>query len=251
MSYIYPSYPVADIWNYPTRTLTQTKFPFWSAIITQTQGSISVSASSWGVIDIQPPSNETWLLDILFSINFSLTTTLANVFSAVYCDYDGTTERIHGAMTYGSIGHAKLFVSRILTNTLYARLKGYNSATSAMTMYYGYSGFKLSEPKYSPKRVYDPPMWKRRPAVLPVELERVKDYVYEIYDHDAKNHRIAIIFEEDTPLAYDPVTNFPVERYTVYAFYDDLKKIADIIASDLKKTGYDKYVDILRKAKLI
>jgi hypothetical protein len=231
--------------------LVISKVPFWSAIITQTQGSISVPASSWGIVDIQPPSGETWLIDILFSINYSLTATTAKVSSAVYCDYDGATERIHGAMTYGAIGHASLFVSRILTNTLYARLKTYNGAGSAVPMYYGYSGFKLSQPQWRPLKSYNPSVWKRRPQVLPVVLDRIKDYVYEIYDHDVKDYRIAIVLEEDMPLAYDPNTNFPVERYTIYVFYDDLKGIADLISSDPKNTGYNKYIDILRKARLI
>jgi len=250
MSYIYPYVAgSSDIWNYPNRTLTQAKFPFWSAIIVQTGGSLSVSASSIAVLDIQPASGETWLIFLDGLLDYVL-----GGLEVQYASYDGTTEIIQTARrTGGSYGYlkAEINVIRVITNTLWARLKFMNSSSGALTGRYGYAGFKLSEPKFIPKRAYDPPVWKRRPQILPAELQNIKDYVWEIYNHNVEDYRTAIVFEENTPLAYDPNTGFPIERYTVYAFYDDLKKILSLIASDPKKTGYNKYIDILKKAGLI
>jgi hypothetical protein len=223
----------------------RTKFPFWSAIITQQAGSVSVPASSSAVVNIQPPAGETWFIDIAFTITY---TTSTAVFKIRYYDFDGTTARLHALheKTLGSF----LVITRILTNSLYAQLYAYNSESASQTMYYGYSGFKLSEPLYSPKRSNTVPKpWKRKPSLLsiPKDIMPLKDYIVDIYDHAIGDYRQAIILEEDTPLAYDPKTNFPVERLTVYVFVDDF--IDNILTPykagklDLVKSGWKKYFD--------
>jgi hypothetical protein len=244
----------ADVWTYATRELTQTKFPFWSSIITQVQGSVSVPAASNTYVNIQPPSGETWWANISSFTDNIISNQLK---SAGYADYDGTTIRFHTksgeGYDYGIYAHLPN-VSKILTNTLYASLYFYSA--SACTGYYGYSGFKLSQPLWSPKRVVNakPLPWKRpKTKHLPTGLEALDKYAFDIYDinPDKPNqYDLGIILEEDTPLAFDPATNFPVERLTAVV-QDDV--LADFIAkfkagaADPVATGYRKYLDRWKK----
>jgi len=236
----------SEVWNYPTRTLTQAKFPFWSAIIIQQAGSVSVPATSTATVNIQPPAGETWYIEIGFGIPLYSAVT----FKARYYDFDGTTARMHVPNEGNSYATGWLVISRILTNSLYAQLSIYNGASASNPAYYGYSGFKLSKPLYSPKRNNtDPKPWKQKPSLLPIprDIEPLSKYIVDIYDHSIGDYRQAIMLEEDTPLAQDPETGFPVERLTVYAFIDDF--INNILTPykagklDLVKSGWKKYFD--------
>ncbi|RLI46532.1 hypothetical protein DRO69_02810 [Candidatus Bathyarchaeota archaeon] len=231
----------ADVWSYSERTLTQTKFPFWSAIIEQTQGEVSVAAASTSYVNIQPPSGETWLL-------FIDATDAGSDTSTAYCDYDGSTRRIHTFMgSGGTCGRGSLV--KILTNSLYASLRLQNFSTASKTFYYGYSGFKLSKPIWKPRRLNtnDPP-WKRVPSQYPIpkEVEPLKKYIVDVYDHDLRKYRQAIICEEDTPLAVNE-KGFPVERLTVICFVNDfIERILKPYKEgtlDLKASGWKKYFD--------
>jgi hypothetical protein len=255
---IYPPVATAEgVWSYPTRLLTQTKFPFWSAIITQIEGSVSVPGSSAAYVNIQPPSGEVWLV----WIDFTFSGFLGYSSSITYYDYDGTTARIHRgfgqAVTANSnygyyLSSYGMGVVKILSNTLYARLGYQNSQSSASTGYYGYSGFKLSQPIWSPKRLSDNPgkPWKKPTTLtLPDPIKPLQKYACEMLGLDParpEEYTLGVILEEDTPLALDPATGFPVERLTVVAKADDL---ADIISGikagmlDPITTGYKKYLD--------
>jgi hypothetical protein len=143
-----------------------------------------------------------------------------------------------------------LSVSRILTNTLYGRIEG--SSGNADTLDYGYSGFKLSQPLWSPKRLSNNPAkpWKKPTTLsVPSVISPLQKYAYEILGLDPtkpEDHVLGIILEEDTPLAIDPATNFPVERLTAVVKADVL---ADFImkfkakTADPITTGYRKYLD--------
>jgi hypothetical protein len=240
---------VEDIWGYPTRTLTQPKFPFWSAIITQQAGSVPVPASATVYVTIQPPTGETWLIDLIYSSDAT------NMFY-IYSDFDGVTARDHGyvsATTY--TGATYLELTRILTNSLYARLGFMNAGIVNRVGVYGYSGFKLSKPLYSLARDIsnpDPPRpWKRPPSKPPPpEIAPLRRYAYDIsFINTAtgvEEYDTAIILEENTPLATDPDTNQPVELLTVVV---RASVLADMIRKfktgelDPVKTGYKKYVD--------
>jgi len=239
-----------QIWGYATRTLTQAKFPFWSAIITQTQGQVTVAANNFGYVYIQPPAGETWLVYIDYILN-----NMTSGNECQYHDYDGTTARLHTICdvggTYG-IRTPFLSIVKILTNSLYARLSYYNASTSSQYGFYGYSGFKLSEPKWTSKRLNDPPAqpWKKPTSLsLPSPLAPLQKYAAEILGLDPtrpNDYALGVILEEDTPLATDPATGFPVERLTAVVKADVLAgfiakfkaKTADPVA-----TGYRKYLD--------
>jgi hypothetical protein len=177
------------------------------------------------------------------------------IYQQQYSDFNGTTARIHADnfinQTYENM--KSLIMSRILTNTLYARI-GWNVPGSiAYTGYYGYSGFKLSQPHWSPRRLssaVDPKPFKRATNLpLPDPLKALDKYKVELLGLDPArpdDYALGIILEEDTPLAIDPDTNFPVERYSAYVKADVL---ADLVAkfktgaADPVKAGYRKYLD--------
>jgi hypothetical protein len=96
----------------------------------------------------------------------------------------------------------------------------------------------------------DPQPWKKMASSpLPTALSALSKYAYNILGIDPakpNEYSLGIILEEDTPLAVDPKTNFPVERLTVVVKADVL---ADLIAkfkagtADPVATGYRKYLD--------
>jgi hypothetical protein len=226
------------------------KVPFWSAIITQTHGSVSVPANATVYVDVQPPSNETWLVDFLFGMDWGGTYT----HYVGYWDYNGAVRSMHARSRTHYISGAGLpalvpiCVNRILTNSLYGSLEFY--CGTATTGYYGYSGFKLSKPLWAPKPVDDPEVWKKaKTTSLPSALSVLDKYAWDIYGLDPSkpnDYALGVILEEDTPLAVDPATNFPVERYTAVVKADVL---ADLIAKFKAKTanpvatGYVKYLN--------
>jgi len=247
MGYTPPPLTAAQVWIYATRTLTQTQFPFWSAIITQTQGSVSIPAGSSGTIEIQPASGETWLVWLDFVIGSDDSGSYI-----YYKDYDGATARSHiiriTGGTYGDT-YPHLGVQKILTNTLYAQLLAYNASATAHTLSYGYSGFKLSKPHWRPERLNqtnDPP-WKRAlTQALPSNIAVLEPYACEVYMEDVGDYVPVIILEEDTVLATDPITGFPVERLTVLVEADWLSTNLTTIKNDAAATdsmGYKKYLD--------
>jgi len=199
--------------------------PFWSAIITQAYGSVSVPATADTYVYIQPPVGETWWIQIGFWVDY---------YSGyvTYFDYDGTVRRIHVrdrvTNTYGKV-RPNLVLERIITNSLYASLHFYSwSATSGT---YGYSGFKLSKPLWSPERLHnpDPKAWKRELTKrLPSEIASLEPYACEVYYEEKRDYVPVIMLEEDTKLAIDPATKFPVERLTVLVTSEVLLKILNI-----------------------
>jgi hypothetical protein len=231
--------PAAKVWSYATRTLTQAQFPFWSAIIGQTQGSANISPGSETYVNIQPPSGETWLVDLLFSTYSTSVSTYVE-----YFDYDGSTARRHGRFV-GSAA-ACISVTRILTNSRYARLGGYNNSGTD-TLYYGYSGFKLSQPLWSPKRAGGEPAlpFKRKTAFdIPPEVKPLEKYICDILM--GEKYTQAIILEEDTPLATD-AKGFPVETLSAYAVVERFIELMPQIKAEPVETGYKGYLDKWRE----
>jgi len=231
--------------------LAVAKVPFWSAVITQTRGSITVLNNTVGYVDIQPPPGETWWVFIVLSWakkeagSYSIT---------YYYDYDGTNARLHAfsAQYHYGIVFVPLYVARILTNSLYARLGFYNyTGTTYSDGCYGYSGFKLSRPLWSPRRVNDSAKPFKLKTDLPLPdpikpLDKYKCLILGINPDKPDDYDLAIILEEDTPLAVDPNTGFPVERYSAYV---SATALADLILKfkrgelDPVKAGYKKYLD--------
>jgi len=214
---------------------------------------VTVSAGSTVEVDIQPPPGETWLIEIALAL-----TNVDGKQQVWYKDYDGSTYHTHVASYIGeNYGYGECFphlaVSRVLTNTLYARIGFKNQSPSgyAGAGTYGYSGFKLSKPLWSPRRLSsnpDPKPWKRKPTAfkIPPEVEALADHIADIYDYERGGYRQAIILEENTPLAVDPKTNFPVERLTAYCFVDDfinaVLKPLKAGTLNLERSGWRKYL---------
>jgi len=225
------------------------KFPFWSAIITQTYGNVPVGVSSSVTVDIQPPAGETWLIWLDSWINAN-----AAGSKVVYVQYDGShtyvVTYVETGGTYGDrIPHYG--VLKVLTNSLYAQLSFTNTSAAGVSGCYGYSGFKLSQPLWAPKPLKSlaQPFKKPTAQSLPSPLAPLQKYAAEILGLDPakpNEYALGIILEEDTPLAVDEKTGFPVERLTAVVKADVL---ADFIAkfkaktADPVATGYRKYLD--------
>jgi len=231
--------------------------PFWSAVIPQVMGEVSVPSDTVTVVVIQPPAGETWLVSIDFSmyVGKGFTNYLG------YSDYDGTTARLHKilsryATTNYDYGHYFYFQSlnvlKVLTNSLYARLVYFQTSGVSVTGRYGYSGFKLSQPLWKPRRMHNPDPskpWERpKTKPLPSEIKALDKYAVELLGIDIERpneYDLAIILEEDTKLAVDEA-GFPVERLTACVKADIL---ADYISkfktgeADPVATGYRKYLD--------
>jgi hypothetical protein len=135
---------------------------------------------------------------------------------------------------------------------LYSITQLANPSSSSVNGYAGYSGFKLSQPLWTPKRLVnvEAPVWKRpKTSSLPSALAALDKYAWDILGVDPSkpnDYSLCVMLEEDTPLAVDPATNFPVERFTAVVKADVL---ADFIAkfqaktADPVTTGYRKYLD--------
>ena len=238
-----------QIWGYATRTLTQAKFPFWSAIITQTGGTLVVAAGTINYVNIQPAAGETWLVWLDAKVDSE-----AAAAYLTYFRYDGTTRsEEYWFFTRGSYGDVRphIAVAKILTNSLYGSIGFYNPESIGQTLYYGYSGFKLSQPLWTPKRLNDPVAqpWKKPTSLsLPSPLAPLQKYAAEILGLDParpNEYVLGVILEEDTPLAVDEKTGFPVERLTAVVKADVLANyIAKFKAktADPVATGYARYI---------
>lgn len=245
-----PALTAGDVWGYPTRTLTTTQFPFWRAIITQVAGSISIPAGAIGTVDVHPPSGETWLCDFLFSMWLAATGYRKDVW---WEDYDGVTVRSHGVVENYNEFASCISTRRVLTYSLYGRMRFKNGYTTTQTAYYGYSGFKLSQPLWSPKRINQnppPKPWKvSRTKPLPLTIAKLDKYAFDILGINPTkpdDYDLGVFLEEDTLLATDPATNFPVERFTAVVQADVLTDYIDkfkVGTADPATTGYRKYLD--------
>lgn len=248
------SHSAADVWTNPTRELTQTQFPFWSAIITPTGDSITIPATSDIEFTIQPPANETWNILLSFCHSSRIDGSTISI-----ADIDGamiwyTMRSIYTGGTFGKTS-PEGSMSCIMTNSRYLNIYAFNASGVNKFFEYSYSGFKLSKQKWSPEKVQKPEFKIQRKETtlrLPAPIALLQKYAREISGlnrEKPEEHTLAVILEENTPLSIDPKTGFPVERLTVFVK-------ADILADLLTKfksgeaspdtTGYRKY---LRKWK--
>lgn len=233
----------AEIWSYSTRTLTQSKFPFWSAIITQNAGSISVASGATGEIVIQPSVGETWLV----WINMGIAVDGVQTGRVVYVDYNGITERQHlYVFMYNASNTILPSITKVLTNSLYGKIKYFNNTPGTNTFVYGYSGFKLSKPHWTAEKPAGKPWRVKSSIALPYELQGLEKYLWDIYDAVHDRYIPHIILEEDTVLARDPDTGFPVERFTAYVDVNTLRDLVKRFKSGSltpDSTGYRKYLE--------
>jgi hypothetical protein len=196
------------------------------------------------------------LIHVDFYLTYFATGTGTDI-TVCYNDYNGTTRRRHGCVVrnrisdYGWVLHAWYSTMKVLTNSLWASLEFYSYWIN--TGYYGYSGFKLSQPHWSPVRAHNPGPrpWKRPLSKpLPPVISPLSKYAYDLLFIDpatgVEAYEPAIILEENTPLAVDPHTGQAVELLTVVV---KAGVLADLISKfktgelDPIKTGYKKYLD--------
>lgn len=232
---------IADaVWTRNERALTQAKFPFWSSIITQVQGSISVPAGTSTYVNIQPPAGETWVVEIAAGVD------TAGINKLNYCDFDGTTERKHTGMFVNSttVNVPIMSLTRIISNALYAKLSYANTRTFADTAYYGYSGFKLSQPQWTPVRLkiesYNP--FKRPvPEKYTLAFLNLREKAYLNPEGKVAYHLATEV------LSIDPVKNVPVETVEYHVLEEDLVKGLTDFKSRPKETGWEKIFNLLDK----
>jgi len=228
-----------NVWDDPTRTLTTTKFPFWSAIITQIEEAISIAADTSVYVDIQPLSGEVWLvfLDAYYEKGPAKVT---------YHDYDGSTRRFQTECyvrdgTYGLYAPLLTGLCKILTNGLFASLRFRNAGSSEGTGCYGYSGFKLSQPLWQPERVsgLQVPPFKRPLNGRMVAFSSLRDKAYVNPDDEIAYH----LYSED--LARCPTTGHVVERAEYHVLEKDLVANIDAFKKDPDTTGWRRIFDKL------
>ena len=208
------------------------KFPFWSAIVTQTQGDVSVAAGASVYVDVQPPSGETWL--VFFDAYLEQATT-----AAYYYDYDGSTRRLHVRCRvdnddYGLHSPLLTGLCKILTNSRYASLRFYNWSASDRAGCYGYSGFKLSQPLWRPERLggLQVPPFKRPLNGRKVAFSTLKDKAYINSDGEIAYH----LYDED--LARCPLKGDVVERAEHHVLEKDLVAHITTFQNDPDGTGW-------------
>jgi len=233
------------------------KNPFWSAVITQARGTISVPTATTTNAYITPPIGETWLV----SIDWSMPVIKGYTSYLGYFDFDGTTARSHKILerrvtTNYDYGHFYyndcLSALKVLTRNRYAQLRYFQNTGASVTGIYGYSGFKLSQSLWSPSRIHasEPPKpWKRpKTKPLPSEIKALDKYAVDLLGIDIERpneYDLAIMLEENTTLAVNEA-GIPVELLTVAVKADVL---ADYISkfktgeADPDVTGYRKYLD--------
>jgi len=231
-----------EIWTYHKRELTQARLGFWSAIITQAQGAVSVPAHTTAYVTIKPPAGEVWLVSISMGGG-------SDIRWIIYDDFNGTTARRHFSAyePTAGVGLGACNIEHVLTGALYARLGAHNFSATAVGFSYGYSGFKLSGPLWSPEPQSSEPLPWKRPlsAPLPPVLKHLTERAAEILGADPARpleYVPAVILEEDTVLARDPTTGATVEALTVVVSAEALARIwRDIIADIADRMGYRRY----------
>lgn len=232
---------IADaVWGYANRTLTQAKFPWWSAIITQMQGTVSVPASTTVYVDIKPPTGETWTVEIAFNAE----NVGSNSIFPTYYDFDGVTRRKQLAQRpKGTYGDSQgIILNRVLTNNLYASLGLYNGYAESLNFTYGYSGFKLSQPQWSGQKLNGEKPFKRLlPANYTLAFPQLVQMAYLNPDDELAYHLGTEI------LTIDPTENEPVETVEYHVTEKDLLKGLVDFKDKPKETGWEKIFLILKQ----
>jgi hypothetical protein len=233
-----------DIWTYPQRTLTITKFPFWSAIITATQNDFSIAAGATVNVDVQPPAGETWWICFIAGLQHEGTGTDR----ITLCTFDGTTEGEFTRLCNAVISTSYFYQYGlpidcviIITNSKYLRAKFYSVAGT--TGNYCYSGYKLSKPQWTPTRAEDEvkPWIKPTEQPIPDMLKPLSKHIVDVWDGVQRKYVQAILLEKDTVLAVEPTSGFPVERMTAYIDAETFTKRYTEFKADPDSTGYRKY----------
>lgn len=221
----------------------RTKFPFWSAIITQVQGSVNIPATTEVFVDIQPAANETWWVEIGFSGGN------CNINCISYYDYNGITARMH----FRNVTHTtyednrNVTVHRILTNSLYARIGFNNAGTSAFTAFYGYSGFKLSQPQWSTRKVtaeQEIAFKCNIPKNKGVAFPQLREKAYLNPEGKLAYHLCSDV------LAVDPIKNVPVETVEYHVTEEDLVARLVKFKADSKGSGWEKIFTKLKEENI-
>jgi hypothetical protein len=226
------------------------KFPFWSAILTQSANSVTVSAGATYTVAIQPPSGESWLV----WVNAFENQTASGSYAAYYA-YNGTSATLqYASYTYnGAYGLSTPYIAmlELLTSSLYGQIALYNANTdSSCPGGYGYSGFQLSQPLFTPKRLDDPhkPFIVPTSATLPDPIQPLAKYEALILGLDPtkpNDYVLGVILERDTPLAVDPATGQVLERASQFVSANTLANLITQFQSgqlDYVKAGYEKYL---------
>ena len=244
---------IKEIWEYDTRTLTQTKFPFWSEVIELYGNLETIPASSTLDIDIQPSSGETWELKAYGTIpNDSVGNFLG------FLQTDGTAERyIKVFGTSGDYNPDRVVndIDVIITNSSYLRMRARNNTSSDLQLQYGYSGFKLGTKiaEFEDVSKIKGKLFERRTKFkIKSEFEGLKDMIFDVYDEMINDYKQVIYFYKDKPIRRDRRTGHVVERASSYIETDIFLKNLEKIRNgelDLKRTGYREWLEKIKKER--
>jgi len=247
MSYTpYPKRLIDDIWSYSNRTLTQSKFPFWSSIINQTASSRSIGAGSSTTIEIQPPSGETWFVYVIGFLGIDDANSMVEVL------YKNSSGNIPRARSKGPFPYVPVLT--IMTNDKWLGIWYYNASSYDTSLYYSYSGFRLSTEFYEIKRTEPEPVVQvireYRGYEVPLEVKPLEKYLVEVYDFDKRDYVPAILLEKDVVLARSR-DGFPIERLTSWITVENFIRLLDLILREPVRTGFDKYLKKWRSEGIV
>jgi len=227
-----------DVWSYPTRTLSQTKFPFWSDLIVATGGTVNVPASSGTYVDLQPPSGETWWVPYQMGIE--------NLVSGSYVrtEYLGTL-----SVTYGNYKEATgyenywpfIYGMAVIGNGPYIRFAWENASDGVVTGDYVYSAFKLS-----PHTILEPlEEMPRRETEIPYEgpiPDDLKGADVEFCRRLKRGEWETCVVLERTPIKVLPDTKEVVETRTTLTPLDFLlANLENIARDDEDRMGFKRF----------
>jgi len=204
-----------EIWEYSERTLTQTKFPFWSAVIPSEPKSYGVNEGASGYLTIQPPSGETWLIWLyVYFLN-----SYAGSYIEIYVKSSIDTNRIAGQKIetkYSGNDYGGDVCGRmvgVFNNTFYPVIRYVNADPDySHTLYYIYGGFKLGTKL---AKIRSLSTIREEPQVGEFRiLKRISENIY-LAEIDGEKAEIELLRNNEV-LAIDEDTGQPVERVTEF-----------------------------------
>lgn len=242
-----------EVWNYSSRTLTQSQFPFWKSVIISHSATVSVPAGSFLGTAVHPNPNETWYVCISMTLY-----TNAHA-CAVYLgrNYSGSVTYHIIDSTDSASGKNSVWASchDCLNYDTYAYLQWWNGdGSNSHDGAYHYGGFKLGTKIYDAEEINIRRIETVRKTKKKIDslFEGLENNVYDIYEPMRDDYIQIIYFYKDKIVRRDKQTKHPIERVSSYIETDVLKRNLERIVNgelDLERTGYKEWLDKIKKEK--
>jgi len=244
---------VKSVWNYSDRTLTQSQFPFWSAVSVLNSTYQSVSAGSVGQVTIRPPSGETWYIIIDTFIDVTVDGSWIEYLRATSLFKDFTISGAYNPKKPTCRGSYIIDYS----NYLVCKAKN-NDSSNAHNMFYGYSVFKLGTKKMNLETVEKnivngmKSVERKTKYKIPSVLDDLSNDIFDVYDHDTDDYEQVIYIYKDKPVRRDKNTGHIVESVSQYVEIDKLLEILEKIKTgelEVERTGYKNWLEQIKKER--